>query len=393
MPSVLPRDLCPILQGFVTFRPRVQVSSDSLCSMFQYRLTCPLLSCISVALASFQLFGSPIRCHVSGSSIDSKFVEEFCWARSTYSLNVGGGSGSGSYPGLGMDHHTEPTFHSYYQFVPLFLMLLAGLCLLPRLVWRYYEGGLVSLLVPEDSQGVSVNTLDWEEVHQYCRRAAANFTRNINTGFHTQYGVTYLLVELFCLVNIVVQVTLLQVFLGWFVEYLPSLFHYMITDHQDMTSPEEILFPLLTKCTMRKFGPSGSEQQQDALCLLTVNLLNQKVFLVLWMWLAFTMAVSSLLFLHRLLCLMFRPLRLRRLGQVSDWRLDQSILNSLEKNLMFGDWIVLTLVAGHFTPDVAGLLLQTVEEELQTIVKTKFQQPDSLVMVSNQTCDSNILIK
>lgn len=49
-------------------------------------------------------------------------------------------------------------------------------------------------------------------------------------------------------------------------------------DHpEDPADPMEAVFPKLTKCTFFKYGPSGSIQRHDALCVMALNVVNEKV--------------------------------------------------------------------------------------------------------------------
>lgn len=43
----------------------------------------------------------------------------------------------------------------------------------------------------------------------------------------------------------------------------------------------ELIFPRAAKCTYEPYGPSGSIQNFDALCLLPLNILNQKLLIIL----------------------------------------------------------------------------------------------------------------
>ena len=44
----------------------------------------------------------------------------------------------------------------------------------------------------------------------------------------------------------------------------------------------EYVFPLKTKCKFEFYGPSGDLQSHDMLCVLATNILNGKVYLVVW---------------------------------------------------------------------------------------------------------------
>merc|ERR1712179_670197 len=79
-----------------------------------------------------------------------------------------------------------------------------------------------------------------------------------------------------------------------FLQYFPLyVFHHFVAPLP--ISPEERLFPTQAKCTIHNFGPSGTIQTQDTLCILSVNLINQKVFLVIWVWLVLLLITSFFL--------------------------------------------------------------------------------------------------
>ena len=40
----------------------------------------------------------------------------------------------------------------------------------------------------------------------------------------------------------------------------------------------------MTKCTFHKFGPSGTVQAFDGLCVLPLNIINEKIYVFLWFW-------------------------------------------------------------------------------------------------------------
>ena len=49
----------------------------------------------------------------------------------------------------------------------------------------------------------------------------------------------------------------------------------MEEDPEDRLDPMSRIFPRVTKCTFNKFGPSGSLQRRDAMCVLPVNIINE----------------------------------------------------------------------------------------------------------------------
>lgn len=97
------------------------------------------------------------------------------------------------------------------------------------------------------------------------------------------------------------QIYLLDVFLeGQFRRYGPLVGAFALEESPyDRVDPMARLFPKMTKCTIHTFGPAGSVQIHDALCVLPLNVVNEKIFVVLWFWLVFLAGVGLLAVIYR----------------------------------------------------------------------------------------------
>ncbi len=71
-------------------------------------------------------------------------------------------------------------------------------------------------------------------------------------------------------------------------------------ERTDLTNPADLVFPMVSNCHYRDYGMGGGMQNRTCLCVLPLNVLNEKLFLVLWFWFAFLIAVSGLNLLYRL---------------------------------------------------------------------------------------------
>lgn len=91
--------------------------------------------------------------------------------------------------------------------------------------------------------------------------------------------------EAMCLVNVVFQILMMNKFFGGeFFTYGLKVIG-MTTQHQDdRMDPMVYIFPRATKCTFHKFGPSGTLQTHDSLCILPLNIINEKTYIFLWFW-------------------------------------------------------------------------------------------------------------
>jgi hypothetical protein len=90
-----------------------------------------------------------------------------------------------------------------------------------------------------------------------------------------------LLCHVWSLVTSVANVFFVQWYLGGqFLWYGVTAMSYLV--QRDGDSPFDLIFPKVTKCTLSTYGPSGSVQSHDALCVMPVNVLNDKIYLVAW---------------------------------------------------------------------------------------------------------------
>ena len=69
------------------------------------------------------------------------------------------------------------------------------------------------------------------------------------------------------------------------------------------------VFPRIAACDYHRFGTGGDQANVNALCILALNIINDKVFLILWWWLVFLMFFGATKLLFRLLQLYSSRLR------------------------------------------------------------------------------------
>ena len=65
----------------------------------------------------------------------------------------------------------------------------------------------------------------------------------------------------------------------------------------------------VTKCFFQKYGPSGTIQKHDALCVLPLNIINEKIYIFLYFWFVFLAAISAVWLIYRLLTIISHDVR------------------------------------------------------------------------------------
>ena len=103
------------------------------------------------------------------------------------------------------------------------------------------------------------------------------------------------------------QMVLLDRFFdGTFFTYGIEVMSFADRDQEDRIDPMIYVFPRMTKCTFHKFGTSGNIEKHDALCILPLNIVNEKIYIFIWFWLLFLGVLSFLVLVYRV-AIIFSP--------------------------------------------------------------------------------------
>lgn len=127
------------------------------------------------------------------------------------------------------------------------------------------------------------------------------------------------------------------------------------------------VFPKVSKCLFRMYGPSGTIQRYDAFCVLPVNIFNEKFFLFLWFWYIILAVITGLGLIYRIVTL-FVPKVRRFILYFQGGR----ILGDFERQLSvvfnrcnIGDWFVLTLIGDNINQWAFTALIQGLGAHIQ----------------------------
>ena len=99
--------------------------------------------------------------------------------------------------------------------------------------------------------------------------------------------------------------------------YGTDVINFMSMEDKDRSDPMMEVFPRVTKCTFHKYGASGTIQKMDALCVLGLNIINEKIYIMLWFWFVFLSTVSAMQMVWRILSIISVWMREVTLGQIS----------------------------------------------------------------------------
>ncbi|XP_035219392.1 innexin inx2-like [Stegodyphus dumicola] len=333
------------------------VCTDGPIFRLHSRWTVLILLSGSLLLTCRQLLGEPIHC-IQRDVSRIKAVENFCWIHATFILPHAWNSSVGiQVPHPGIDTYKpgqNKVYHGYYQWVAFVLLLQGIFFYLPRYLWKTWEKGLMKAL-SLNLHDPMLPSAEKEKSYKLLVQALHS-----HWGHFEGYLKKYIFCELLSFINVIGQMWLLDIFLGnIFTTFGIKVVQWTEWDQEYRTDPLVKAFPRMTKCQFHDFGSSGDIQRVDALCLLPLNILNEKIFVFLWFWMVFICCLTLLVLVYRLMLSAMPMLRYSilviRAPQASKGALDRLIGPS-----KLSDWFVLYLLsknieASHYRTVIAKL--------------------------------------
>lgn len=286
-----------------------------------YQATVCLLLGFCLILTPKILFGDTIDCSTRIEK-DSNYFDNICYSTGTYTRykmieqdakvihyqNILTNStfrvdpdSKFIYSGIMIGSQNQPRtkilWHSYYQYMPIMLFLQAVLFYFPHYLWKIWENGTVSSVCK----------------HLYDNRFAPNeyFETNFEIIYYLQncfklnksLVYKYHLCHVLLLLNMVLQILALNtIFNQQFISYGYMVFKYWFIDEdvyglkrfntenvalqqKELNNPMDLVFPKLTSCRIQVPSQAGLKPEElEFLCVLPLNILHDKFFLLLWFW-------------------------------------------------------------------------------------------------------------
>lgn len=320
----------PIIKEFVT--PGVVI--DNVCFKLHYKVAMPLLLACSMLVTARQYFGDPINC--IADAIPLHVVDSYCWAHSTFTIAGDLDARVGvdvAHPGVG-PRGTEHR-HDYYQWVYLVLLLQSLAFYIPRHFWKLWEENV--------SRDLSTKLADGE-VDQ-----VVNFIKENIKHRHYNPALWLTICECLNLANVLAQMFFVNVFLGGeFTTFGLDVLSMVREDYEDRTDPMSRVFPQVSKCTIRKYGPSGTLEVHDAMCVLPINVANEKIFTAMWFCFVMLATASLLALVYRFTLLYVGKFRRIVFNQDLDYN-NWFVVRQIRAN-------VLTITYNEFAVVLAGEL-------------------------------------
>lgn len=159
---------------------------------------------------------------------------------------------------------------------------------------------------------------------------------------------------------------------GEFLSYGWRVMNFSQQIQEERFDPMVYVFPRVTKCIFHKYGASGSIQKHDSLCILPLNIVNEKTYIFIWFWFMILATMLTILVLYRIsivLCLRLRP----RLLNARNRGIPIEVCRSLCRKIDLGDWWVLMMLGRNMD----AMIYREVICELTKRIETKDRRIDN----------------
>jgi innexin len=149
-------------------------------------------------------------------------------------------------------------------------------------------------------------------------------------------------------------------------------------DYDNWYTSNSIVFPKLAKCEYNDYGPSGSLQKKDFICVLSVNILNEKLFAFLWLYLIVLASVSAINFTFRIFTVLSYPVRQWMILRLARPFEKNKLRKAMIKCKSFSEWFMLYQLGNNLNPKIFKELLR--ELDLTENISNEDDEDDSTLV-------------
>lgn len=363
-------DVANIVKGN---RPGKTIDIDNKVFQLHYRFTTFLFFVFSILSTTNSMLGDPINCACDQcelAGLSKKMVDTHCWVSGTYTVINKHPHSIGlrkEYHGIGNVYSAESEenpnrfrkYHMYYQWIPFTLFLQGVLFYMPHWMWEINEDGRVQALVRE-LRGPGIEK---EVVRKKTQQLTSYVVETMGT--YDGYFLRFVLCDFLNIVNAIGNLFLTHRILNReFFSYGSRYLQFLMEDDPLLVDPMIETFPKLTKCQMQIFGVTGTLQNFDAICVLALNILNEKIFLILWFWLLALVILSTSVFIFRTLFMHVKRYRVPMFQRRAHTMHVEDIA-TIVNGLKIGDYFFISLLAKNLDITAFRIFLSQLARSLK----------------------------
>merc|ERR1712086_795005 len=364
------------------FFKKKEINLDNFTFKLFYRGAAGLCILASVFSAGGSYFGDPIACKAERANTDElkKLYQDHCWIHGTERIGFGanGKDDQKHFDCVLRDGSSEgESGIHFYLWVPFVLFIQTVMFQIPNEIWKNLEGGLMESFYSEGkvktkNKGRQVKNkkgeLEWVEetddsmVSLFSEKAG--FFEKIK-GTNRFYFFSFLACEVLNVVMVAIIGFQTDVALGGnFRKYGLEVYgHYVNNDPEFDVMCNA--FPTVASCDLKRYGTGAKKENINGFCILSQNIINQKMYLVLWFWYILIVSCGIVQLLKEAVILAVPAFRNRLITRSMGSYVTKDVLQFLERECNSGDWFVLNQLRKNSDKHFLGQFMQEIAKKKQ----------------------------
>ncbi|XP_040566683.1 innexin inx2 [Lepeophtheirus salmonis] len=336
-----------------------------------YWVTSTALFLASAIAFAKQYFGDPIECIFDAKEgNEMKAVDAYCWLHSTFNLDYNLLKKMNENPkirnpckGFFQFEDQPDTDTLYYQWVPFFLLLQALTFRISWRLWQSFEGGRMEEfgleakkhLIPSDSADIIAK--------QYALLFRTIIRRN------NSYFAKYFFCEVLNVVIVIWNIYATDGFLGGkFVHYGSQVWRFYRMGSRERklnVNPMCALFPTVTSCQFPSGAVTGSLNVDHAMCVLSLNIINDKIFLLEWFWFFTLLWISLSNITLSFAQILFRNFRRFLFLWKCNNETEKTYFKEVFDKTKTGDWFFLSILQRNTNSYMFKRIIKCIAEQIK----------------------------
>ena len=212
----------------------------------------------------------------NGGAVNEQVLNSYCWMYSSFHMPLDYEGGC-----TNRNPHRDggPLYNSYYQWVSIFLVVSALMFYAPRALWLMLEGGLMKFLAKGATEKIVENAAEKRE------SLIKTFQEHLHNKYNA-YAAWFLCCEQLNFTVVVSQWFITDKFLkNQFISYGPDVIRFYNAPEEEHNrlgagNPMCDSFPRVASCNYVRYGTGGAQEERSAICILGLNMINDKVRLL-----------------------------------------------------------------------------------------------------------------
>jgi len=348
-----------------------EIDEDNIVCKLFYKVSFGLCVLGAILVATSEYVGKPIICQApEDGSLSNDLFEAHCWIHGAYHIpsrfrnnfmkKYSNDRGFGCMTNQD-DADDDQKDTAYYQWVAFILVINAIIFIIPHQLWKIQEGGLMKAFSKEVLKKSHVGAQ--EDSGPNTGKLAKDFAKYFLAlkeqgilGRNMRYFIAFFICECLNFVTLYLNCHIITKFLGGtalhtFWTYGSDVLEYWGFEpelQRPNINPICDMFPTTVSCTISKGSITGAVEETNGMCILSQNIMNEKIFLALWFWFMILFVIVGLQFFLRLATIAIPGFRKNML--LSSLKGNNRDVHCFLMECNIGDWFVLMQISKNVDP-------------------------------------------